>query len=126
MTTENNQGEVCDAFVPPHLNDESNLRDTIGAPMDQKDKHDPLCRQKYQEWESYHTYCPDCDLIQKVRKDEDKMKEVISSTAKRVGYLHGRRDATEAVESVRTKGGDGKWVLRSKAIDAARGIDSKY
>lgn len=127
MTTDD-QGEVCDAYVPPHLFDEKHLRNVIGAPVDQDQgrKHDPLCRQRYQQWENYSGYCPDCDLIGKVRKQEQQMKEYIASTSKEVGYLAGRREATEDVMNVPTKGGDGKWILRSKAIDAARGTDKNY
>lgn len=126
MTASDEQGEVCDAFVPPHLNDQTHLRNVIGAPIDASNapKHDPLCRQRYQEWEPLQGYCPDCDLINKVKTREQQMKEHVSNTARRVGYLQGRREATEAVEAVRTKGGNGTWILRTKAIEAARGIDS--
>lgn len=125
MTTDD-QGEVCDAYVPPNLYDEIHLRNVIGSPVDQDPKHDPLCRQKYQQWENYSGYCPDCDLINKVKKREQQMKEYIASTSREVGYLAGRREATEDVKNAPTKGGDGKWILRSKAIDAARGIEKKY
>jgi hypothetical protein len=126
MMADDIQGEVCDAFVPPHLNYEETLRDVIGAPVDASTtpKHDPLCRQKYHEWEPLEGFCPDCDLINKVKKREQQMKEYIANTSKRVGYLEGRREATEAVEAIRTKGGNGTWLLRSKAIEAARGTDS--
>jgi acetone carboxylase gamma subunit len=34
-------------------------------------EHDPLCRSKMQQWEEIQVgYCPDCDLIAKVREDE--------------------------------------------------------
>jgi len=67
------EGEVCDAYVPAQLQDESLLRRSLGAPVG-KEEHDPLCRQKYQEWENYSGYCPDCDLIGKVRKDEKEKR----------------------------------------------------
>lgn len=74
--TKDEQGEVCDVFVPPHLTEESHLRNVLGAPMDLEDsqKHDHFCRQRYQQWEAY-TYCPDCDLIKKVRKEEQEIRE---------------------------------------------------
>ena len=125
MMADDTQGEVCDAFVPPHLNYEETLRDVIGAPIDSSNssKHDPLCRQRYQQWEYLEGFCPDCDLINKVKEREQQMKEQVSITSKKVGYLQGRREATEAIEAVKTKGENGTWILRSKAIDAARGID---
>jgi hypothetical protein len=79
MTIDNSDhGEVCDAYVPPHLQDSEVLRQVIGSPMEQHEEtHDPLCRQKYQEWESYG-FCPDCDLINKViiREKQKRIGEV--------------------------------------------------
>jgi hypothetical protein len=65
------EGEVCDAYVPAQLQDESVLKRSLGAPVGENE-HDPLCRQKYQEFENYKGYCPDCDLIKKAREDERK------------------------------------------------------
>lgn len=79
-TSDSEQGEVCDAYVPAHLQDSEVLRQVIGSPLDSQEKvHDPLCRQRYQEWENYgQGYCPDCDLIQKV---------IIRERQKRIGEV---------------------------------------